>query len=296
MGFFNKIIKIVYLILSKLNLDGLSRRIMGENNALILLYHSPDARVFEKHIAYIAQYYSFISLETLINAIEQKDWTNIPKNSVVITFDDGHRSNYDLLPVFKAFNIKPTIYLCTQIVGTERIFWWQSIANKADISDNYKKIGNIERLNFLKAKYNFEQTENYPERKAALTAVQLAEMKPYVDFQAHTRFHPIVPMLAEDELLEELTNMNADAVNLGLNTMQDFAFPNGDSSEKAVEMLVENGFRSARTTLPGWTNPNSNLLQLKVFGITDDASMIKLRLQLSGLISYLVAIKLYLSR
>jgi peptidoglycan/xylan/chitin deacetylase (PgdA/CDA1 family) len=271
--------------LSSLNLDGLARYLKGERNALIILYHSPDAIVFEQHIAYLSKHYNFIPLSLLIEAIQQKNWSKIPKNSVVVTFDDGHASNYALSDTFKKYNIQPTIYICTQIVGTLRRYWWQCIPqNAGDKSDNYKRMNNQERLSILAKKYDFSQTENYPESTSALSIAQIKEMEAYVDFQAHTRFHPIMTMLNDADLQEECLLMQDDAQIFGFSAFKDFAFPNGDFSEKIINELQKAGFRSARTTQSGWANIDSNIYRLKTIGISDDASLSKMKLQLTSLL------------
>ena len=72
------------------------RKIICNKNVTIALYHDPKPEIFKKHIDHLSYYYRFISLGELINAIENKDWSNIPPQSLVVTFDDGHKGNYEL--------------------------------------------------------------------------------------------------------------------------------------------------------------------------------------------------------
>ena len=81
---------------------------------------SPE--MFQRQITFLTEHYSVISLETLIDHIDNKK--SLERPSVVITFDDGWRDNYEYaLPVLKYASTPATIFLSTGFVGTTRIFW-----------------------------------------------------------------------------------------------------------------------------------------------------------------------------
>ena len=50
---------------------------------------------------------------------------SLPPKSLIVTFDDGHIGNYDLLPVLRAKKIPVTIFLCAGIIDTKRHFWFK---------------------------------------------------------------------------------------------------------------------------------------------------------------------------
>ena len=60
-------------------------------------------------------------ISTLVG--DSLNWARVPERALVVTFDDGHRGNHRLLPIFRRYGIRPTIYLCSQIVGTQRGYW-----------------------------------------------------------------------------------------------------------------------------------------------------------------------------
>jgi len=50
---------------------------------------------------------------------------NLPKKSVVITFDDGYKNVYDnAYPVLRKYNFPATIFLVTDYIGKEQSFGW----------------------------------------------------------------------------------------------------------------------------------------------------------------------------
>src|SRR5437867_108497 len=86
----------------------LIRNLWARSKVTILFYHDPAPDVFERHMACVARSYNFISLADLVTALHRRDWSAIPRMAVVVTFDDGHRGNYALLPVFRKHGIRPT--------------------------------------------------------------------------------------------------------------------------------------------------------------------------------------------
>ena len=136
----------IYGILARLNVDYWSRLLVGKGRPLILLYHKPDVKTFASHMEYLSRYYKFISLQELIGAVNDKS-IKLPQNSVVVTFDDGHSSNYKLLDTFKQYNIRPTIYLCTALIRENRRYWWSGLDKES--VEALKKIPNRERLRKL---------------------------------------------------------------------------------------------------------------------------------------------------
>ncbi len=280
----------IYKILSFLKIDSWTRWFLGPNKVTILVYHNPTVAAFKAHMAYLHNYYNFIPLTKLVRAIHEKDWSGIPKNSMVITFDDGHADNFLLLSTFKKYKLIPTIYLCTNVVGTSRKYWWMA-TNKSE-SKRLKKTSNATRLAVLEESHDFYQEKEFPEEKrVALSLEEITEMLPYVHFGHHTQFHPIVTNLAEATFQQELIAAKTDLKETIPYSLSHFAFPNGDYASREVNFLAKNGFQSARTIKLGWNFIHTNPFLLKAISMTDEASLPKLKVQLSGLFGVFIAIR-----
>ena len=256
------------------------RRWICHNRVAILMYHDPKPAVFAKHIAYLSHHYTLISLEMLVTAIHQKDFSGIPPKGVVITIDDGHAGNYELLPVFKQYRLRPTLYVCTQIIGTHRGFWFKIAGQSKSEKERLKRLSNAERLAHLKRTADFEPEKNYPDRQA-LDIAEIREMTETVDFQPHTQFHPILPHCTETECKQEVLGSKADLEDLFGVKCSHFSYPNGDWTEREIEILKSSGFRSARTTEIGWNTLDTPPYQLKVIPITDAAGLTLFRAELT---------------
>ena len=258
----------------------LIRECLCRNRVAILMYHDATPKVFAKHIAYLSRYYTVISLDTLVSAIHQKDFSQIPSKSVVITIDDGHRGNSALLPLFKQHRICPTLYVCTQIIDTHRHFWFKMAGQSKAERERLKRLPNTERLAYLKQTIGFEPEKVYPDRQA-LNIAEMKEMLQNVDFQPHTQFHPILPHCTETECRQEILGSKMDLEKLLGIECSHFSYPNGDYTEREIEVVKAAGFRSARTTDIGWNTLKTEPYQLKTVPIADDAGLMLFRAQLT---------------
>ncbi len=77
---------------------------------------------FAEHMRYLRAHCNVVSLENLVSAITAKE--HLPPRTVVVTFDDGWKDNYDhAFPILKQENIPATICLATSFIGTKETFW-----------------------------------------------------------------------------------------------------------------------------------------------------------------------------
>ncbi len=244
------------------------------------MYHDPKPTVFAKHLNYLSRHWTVISLETLVSAIYKKDFSQIPPKSVVITIDDGHAGNIELLSLFKQYRVRPTLFVCTQIIGTYRHFWFKIAGQSKAEKEKRKRFPNAERLAHLKQATDFEPEKIYPDRQA-LNIVEIKEMTANVDFQPHTQFHPILPRCTETECRQEILGSKTDLERLLGIECSHFSYPNGDYTEREIEIVKTAGFQSARTTDIGWNTQRTAPYQLKTVPITDDAGLALFRAQLT---------------
>lgn len=110
----------------------------SRGNYRILMYHrtiDPEAlkypiqagmyvraKTFEMHCEMLRKHYNVVPLRELISLVSSK--TEIPSNTVALTFDDGWRDNLEgALPALKRFDIPATVFLPTAFIGTNKLFW-----------------------------------------------------------------------------------------------------------------------------------------------------------------------------
>ncbi len=252
------------------------------NKTAILLYHDVQPDVFTKHVSYLLCHYKIISLDLLVSAIHNKDLSEIPPKSVVITIDDGHAGNIALLPIIMQYDISPTIYVCTQIINTHRHFWFRIPTLSKKKKEHLKRLPNAERLTHLSQTSNFEPEKEYEDRQA-LSLNEMKQMMHYVDFQPHTQFHPILPNCTETECKQEILGSKIDLEKHLSIECHHFSYPNGNYTEREIEFVKAAGFRSARTVDIGWNRSDTSPYQMKTIPISDDAGLIRFRAELTGI-------------
>src|SRR5262245_26622606 len=86
----------------------LVRHTIARRRVSILVYHDPTPEDFERHLKYLSRRYNFVSLGQVIDAMTNGHWADLPNRSLLLTFDDGHRGNADLVDLFAHYGVKPT--------------------------------------------------------------------------------------------------------------------------------------------------------------------------------------------
>lgn len=282
----NTLFKEMIAALTRLSgLPFLIRKLIAANKVTILVYHDPSPSVLEQHISYLTNKFHIIQLDLLLQAIRSNDWSRIPTNALVLTFDDGHANNYGLIGVFRKYNLKPTIYLCTGIIDSYRQFWFKlDIQNKEYI----KRIPNLNKNILLSIHHGFRHDEEYPEQaRQALNKSELCDMNPLVDFGAHTMYHPVLTNCADWECFEEISTARQHMNKLFGFNCRHFSYPNGDYGDREVQFVQQAGYDSARTTDIGFNDLQSNPFKLKAMVINDSASINILKVQLSGIPAFI---------
>jgi len=115
-----------------------TRRLAGKRCVFILLYHKigPQAppllgetvlpEDFERQIRFLKKRYEIIDLKDLRSSISN---ANSSKDFVVLTSDDGYRGNFlYAFPVVKKYDVPLTIFLTTDVIGTNQLLWPDKLA------------------------------------------------------------------------------------------------------------------------------------------------------------------------
>ena len=112
--------KCLALMIRRLGFGWIVRNTVARRGVSIVLYHDPPPARLDAHLNYLCRRYSVIPLSRLVDALHSGRWDDIPPKSVVINLDDGRVGNFALAELFHRHGVVPTIFLCSQIVGTQR--------------------------------------------------------------------------------------------------------------------------------------------------------------------------------
>src|SRR5438067_2401088 len=81
---------------------------------------------FRRQMELLVRYCTPIGIDELVRALEGAP---LPKNPVMVTFDDGYRSCHDVaLPILRAVGMRATFFVPTTYINDRRLYWWERIA------------------------------------------------------------------------------------------------------------------------------------------------------------------------
>lgn len=260
------------------------RALHRRNQVTILCYHDPAPEMMARHLEWLCKRYNLIALEDYF-AWRQGRISELPPHALVITLDDGHAGNAKLVEVFRHHGAKPTIFLCSDIVGTHRHYWWQAVASES-ARQQLKRLPDAERLKALQ-ETGFAETREYADR-SALSSDEIGAMRETVDFQAHTQLHSVLPMCGDQRARDEISGCRRSlAERFGLATWA-FAYPNGDYCDRDVGFVREAGFGCALTIDAGFNDAKTDMFRLKRILIPDNAGLDELAVKASGFWNFLM--------
>ena len=274
---------VLFKLIKYSGLPLLFRELVQRRKVTILMFHDIDAKNASWTFPWLKKHYHLISLQDYLEAVQTGK--SLPKKAVIITFDDGHARNYELLPIIKEYQIPITIFLCSDIVGTHRHFWFKHSKELKSNHEHLKKLPNAQRLEALKA-FGYEQTKEYPDVQA-LTHEQIEEMSAWVDFQSHTCFHPCLPQCDDETAKAELAlskqHLERD-YGFRINTI---SYPNGDYTERDICLAQEAGYTCGITIEYGFNDLHPDMLRLKRISVNDARTRDELIVKSSGCFAFM---------
>jgi len=258
----------VFKILRYSGLPFIVREVIQRSKVTIVMMHDISPKAAEQAFRFWQNNYNIISFSEYLDA--RMDKKELPPKSLILTLDDGHKGNYKLLPLIERFKIPVTIFLCSSIAGTNRHFWF--LHENID-ADNLKKLSDKERLRTLK-QMGFGPEKEYLDRQV-LSSIEIEEMKSssFIDFQSHTKFHPVLPQCSADRSLEEISGSKKEIEEKFGLTVNGFAYPNGDFAEREVNIIKRSGYSYAVTVDPGYNTLKSDIFKLKRFSVNDSENI-----------------------
>ena len=98
-----------------------------------------DENIFERHLMYYKENYNIISLRDFFSK------KSIPKNSLIITFDDGYRDNFlNVYPLLEKHSIPATICITTDFLNNNDLLWLSKIQLLKSLNIDSSKFSKID--------------------------------------------------------------------------------------------------------------------------------------------------------
>ncbi len=102
----------------------------SDNRARFDIERGISATEFEKQMKFLVKHF------TPVKASQVQLGINRGKTQFAVTLDDGYEDNYLVAaPILKKLGIPATFYVVSDFVGTDRLFWWEQVADMMHSSD-----------------------------------------------------------------------------------------------------------------------------------------------------------------
>lgn len=272
--------RILFFIIRITGIPYIIREFIQKRVVTIIFFHSIDKQRARKFFKYFQKNYRVISLQEYLKHRFKKTPNNLPKKSLIITFDDGLKKNYELLPILKKLKIPITIFVSSGIINTKRNFWVKFASLKKSDKLKLKDISNKKRIEYLKY-IGFNEKKEYRNRQA-LNLNEIKKMESFVDFQSHSVFHPLLTKCTDKRSKYEIEQSKKDLESLLETEINTFSFPFGDYSEREIKFIKKAGYEAAVTADAGYNKNDTNLFKLKRLSIYDGATYSEMIVKTSG--------------
>ncbi len=220
---------------------------MRSFGASVLIFHkindhdksviTASTTLFEQVVETLAGDYNVISLESLIERLEEKK--KITRKAVVITFDDGYEDNslYGA-QILKKYNIPATFFLTTGYVGTKRHFPWEEGAKETKSMMDWNEVRELAKMGF--------------------------------DIGGHTMNHVNLGEVSLDETEREIRGCKEKIEDEIGQEVNKFAYPFGGKNamrEEVVELVKKAGFMCCCSGYGGKVANGSDPFHLQRIGM-----------------------------
>jgi GT2 family glycosyltransferase/peptidoglycan/xylan/chitin deacetylase (PgdA/CDA1 family) len=210
------------------------------HDTLIVMYHAFGAkeepasrfilptRLFGRQMVWLSRLgYNVLGLEEFL--CYRREGRLPPAPSVVITIDDGYQDNYArAFPILRHHEFPATIFLVSQKLGQDN-HW-----------DEGSTLTGRPLLSLSEAKEMFKEG---------------------IRFGAHTRTHPHLSTLCDEEIRREIYGSKQDLERMLNVPIQTFAYPYGDFDGRVKTVAEEAGFQGS-CSVEGGTNSSKTPLHI----------------------------------
>jgi peptidoglycan/xylan/chitin deacetylase (PgdA/CDA1 family) len=226
------------------------------------------AKTFEAQCRMIAETCHPIDLRTFCDA--RTTGRRLPDRSVLVTFDDGYRSVFELArPILRRHKIPAAVFVCSDAVRHQRLFWFDAVARAVGPAAVDALFAEPDAA-WRRAAAAHETSASEASQLAPMTEAQVRQLADEgfaigVHTAAHAPLAKATSAVQRSELdscrsaLESWTGQRVEAL------AYPFGAPRADYTEETVAIAESLGFTAGFTTRNGFARPAEPALERSRF-------------------------------
>lgn len=243
---------------------------------------------FRRQMEILARYGTPIGVDELVRALEGAP---LPKNPVMVTFDDGYRSCHDVaLPILRAVGMRATFFVASGYISERKLYWWERVAlilsqarrptaaltypkpfeldRRAPtahrvLNNLIKNTANLDIEKFLEGlahgfgvEWNSEIEATHADNLIMSWDQVRALSRAGMDVESHSRWHRVLQTLDDKALRDELAGSKADLESQLGRPVRAVAYPVGRRIahvQRIRDAVIAAGYKLGLTNASGAT-------------------------------------------
>ena len=253
------------------------KRILKDGLILSIFFHDPPKQLFVSCVKWLQRNgFHFISMQDLQQYASGE--ISLPEGAVLLSVDDGWRNNLNnVVDVVNDLQIPITFFISTEPVEHGGGYWWSYVskAKKLGISQWSVESLKKQKNNYREKMLSTIRSSIFLEREAMTKEelILIANSK-YITIGSHTVTHPILPNCTDDVAEFEIVESKRKLEQWINREVCCFSYPNGDYSQREVDLIKKAEFKIAFTGSPGYLTKESlmNIYEVPRFEMFESAS------------------------
>jgi peptidoglycan/xylan/chitin deacetylase (PgdA/CDA1 family) len=286
-------------------------------------WHQLPRDAFARQMAWVARRYAVLPLD---EALARLATGTLPDRALALTFDDGYRNVRTVAgPVLAAHRMHATVFLVTDLVGTDDVVWAdrlylafaRSAAASVDVPDlglaRCALDGPVRKARAYATSVRALKGLPVAEKDARMAALLAAlgrtgpedpgdfRMLTWDDvdamrgagpwgFAGHSTRHEILARMPDGQVASAIGRSHEVVAARTGRVPTVFAYPNGramDFDDRARAALAHLGVRFALSTIEGFNDATTDRLALERISVGADLTFARFRLLTSGAVAML---------
>lgn len=225
----------------------------------VLAYHEvADPAQFAVQMDLLLEQAHPVSLDQVLGSLNGR--SGLPKDAVLITFDDADPSHRDhALPVLAQRGLPAVAFAVVGVLGSDRPFWWRELEllmAEGACSREYPKLSATELIRRLKRVPDERRLAVLAGLRAALPgyAPSTPQLEPAdlprmesagLAIGNHSLTHPCLSRCTTAKVEQEVLESDRGLTEILGHVPAAFAYPNGDKDHRVTAVVRGRGYRAA---------------------------------------------------